>query len=418
MELIDTKARVATALAAMIAADQAAKVPPSDDGNPLGGHTLADIVHGKGVSTPADHYPAVNPATSGSHVALEQEYIRRVGLEEGKKDRSAKRMAVARQRAEVKKQLDTIAKSDVKPSPERLEQAWDIVAPMSEIVRRIANSKQRWAARFLGSTTDDVGIMAIEQMVLVLARIDRTPAELTVLRQAAWQLSGQLVDNVIPGDQVPIVITDPITKAERKQRKRLAKARKWLMGMANNRVMGALADLYTISYNLRWENLDLITTVMASISGIGEDPMFARTKADRAPAMPVRSRRPGVIDPQIVVHAIAAAITDRRLDRLAELLLDQDRINAKGAFMWSRCAEAVFLASPHMGEWRWDMVCKATEHLAKPRKARGYAAQLFVRQQFAWLPSVIAGVHSAYAEEGYLPSVTQARVALRESLTS
>jgi hypothetical protein len=304
---------------------------------------------------------------------------RRAGLTDGKTDKSRKRMAVARARAARKAQFDATIASGARPSDERLSAAWMVVMPMAPIVEKIAASKARWAARYLGSVVEDMPSEVIEKMVLLLAKSDE---DLNLLRQAAEELGDSAKrSGKIPGEQ--------LSDDERAERRKIAKARKWLMGMTNNRVMGALVDAYTAQHNLRWDNIEVISTVMASISGVGDDPLYSRHKADKAPAMMGGYfQSPGSINPSALAMTIAASITERRLDALTELLLDEDNRRTDGAFQWSDNAEKVFMLTPGASA-RWDAVVRATAGHADPRKSRGAAARMLCRETFAWLPSVI-----------------------------
>jgi hypothetical protein len=232
-------------------------------------------------------------------------------------------------------------------------------------------------------------------MALVLAKSDK---DLDLLEAAAQELGEQAKrTNRIPADQ--------LTDDQRAERKRIGKARKWLMGVVNNRVMGALVDAYTSERNLRWDNIDLIATVMANINGPGGDPMVNAHKADRAPAfMGTRFQSPGGVDASLLATAINAAITERRLDRMVELLLNH--IRTDGSFPWSEKAEEVFMAAPDGdGQWYWQAVVNATSGrnrdgkewaMDRARKARGDAARTFVRNEFEWLPGFIVEVVEAF----------------------
>jgi hypothetical protein len=379
-----------TALLAVALAERQAAKPYNAEDNPLAHLTVRELAFGRGIRKTADHHPAVNMATklNGTSVlAVEIEQARRDGLDAGRNDTGMRRHAAARARAARKAQYDKLAASPTVPSKQRLDAAWSVVFPLTEIVDKIAESKRLWAERFLGSAADDIAQNAIEQMVLVMAKDDR---DLTMLRRAAEELGGAVErSGRLPTDQV----VDDAAKTERRQ---LAKARKWLMGMANNRVMGALVDAYTDQKNLRWENIDLIATVMASISGVGNDPMTANFMANKAPLMlGSRFQRPGGFDPNWLVAAISAGITERKLDRLAELMLDDERRRTDGAFLWSENAEAVFLAGPD-GAWKWSLVCQATAHVADPRSARARAARMHARNLFEWLPGFIVEVIESF----------------------
>jgi len=378
-------------LAAALDAHERAKVARPEE-NPFHEHDLKAMATA-GLRSSADRHPARNMAPTGD-LGYEMEAARFQVQQEAKADRSARRMAVARARAARKLELDEIADSPVRPDAERMQQAWMIVLHLVPTIDRIAHDKRRWASRFLGTTMDDVPQMAKEKMALILAKSDR---DLDLLEQAARDLGEQAErSNGIPRDQ--------LTDDERAERKKAAKARKWLMGVVNNRVMGALVDAYTSERNLRWDNIDLIATVMATISGVGGDPLTSRFKADRAPAfLGTRFQRPGGVDASLLATAINAAITERGLDPLVELMLDE--IRADGSFPWSEHAERVFRAAPGEGEWMWQVVCQSTTGrnrdgkewtTKRARKARGDAARMFVRNEFDWLPGLIVEAIEAF----------------------
>lgn len=380
-----TTETIVASLTAAIEAREKAKIATSEE-NPLHGRDLKEVVNGASIVKSQDKYPAQN-MTSQSTAGYAMEAARREAEEVAKIDKSTQRKAAQRARAARKVQFDAIAAAPVKPSKERLELAWRVVWPMDPIVRKIAVSKQRWAGRFLGNIADDVASNAIEAMVLVLAKSDRDLAPLIVA-------ADELGEKVRRTDQIP---GDQLTDDERKDRKQRAKNRKWLMGMANNRVMGALVDAYTSVHNLRWDNLDMIGTIMANISGVGEDPMTARFKADRAPAfLGTRFCKPGGFDPNLLAVAISAGITERGLDAMTEIILNEDNRRVDGSMKWSACAESLFLATPELGEWIWDTVVAATEGHKNPRKSRAKAARTHVRNQFAWLPLLIVETVEAF----------------------
>lgn len=364
--------------------------PSKPEDNPLHQHDLKRLANA-GFTKNADRYPALNMAQKTNDtdgLAFQMEAARVEATANAKADKSARRMAQARARAERKAQFDKIVDLPVVPSPERMTEAWYVVFPLVPIVQRIANGKQAWAARFLGSLADDIGQIALEKMALILAKSDR---DLTVLRKAAEELGDiERRTGKTPGDQ--------LTDDERKERSKIAKGRKWLMGMANNRVMGALVDAYTSKRNLRWENIDQIATIMASINGAGDDPMIARTKADRAPAfLGTRFPAPGGIDAGLLAASIAAGITERGLDPLVELLIDTDNLRTDGAFKWADNAEQVFQLTPSAdGAHLWTLVQSATEGLAVPTRARADAARTHVRRLFEWLPEHIVATVEAF----------------------
>lgn len=348
------------------------------------GSTVVDLMHGIGIMKAADHRPAVDMSPKGGY---KMEAVRLAGLESGKKDKSAKRMAANRARADRKKQFDDLAASDVVPDRERLGEAWKVVLPLEPIITKATQSKKAWASRFLGSNVDDVPSMVIEACVLVLAKSDK---HLPTYIEAAEQLGDQQRETgKMPGEQQ--------RDEDNKHRKQVMQARKWLMGLVNNRVMGALVDSYTSQRNLRWENIDLITTVMANINGPDDDAYIKRHKADRAPSFQgTRFAGPGRIDGNLLATVLNSAITDHQLDPLVELILDEENRRTDGSFAWAENAAKVFMLSPEGGEWMWDLVKAATAHVANPRRARADAARTHVRNLFAWMPGLVVDTVDAF----------------------
>lgn len=404
-----------TLLAAALAQHESAKMARPED-NPYAERNTLDMVRGAGIMMSHDRYPALPMTVKAAPLAsqikpvdtrepldmegAEAEWLRqwtdqaafrvdsgrRAGLAAGKADTGAKRQAEGRARAARKAQFDAIAKSPVMPDGERLGKAWMVVLPMTDIIEKIAASKASWAARYLGSTVEDMPSTVIEAMVLVLAK---STEDLDVLVTAAEELGhASRSTGRIPGDQM--------TDDEKAERRKIAKGRKWLMGMVNNRVMGALVDAYTNQRNLKWDNIDLIATVMVSISGVGEDPLVNRHKADRAPGMlGTRFSRPGGLDAGLLSTVIAGALTDRHLDRLVELLLDEENRQTNGAFMWQENAERVFRAVED-GDMKWDLVASATANHKNPANARGNAARIMVQSEFEFLPGLIVEAVEAF----------------------
>lgn len=378
-------------LAALTEREQAKTASDPED-NPFANHTLKDLSHG--LMKGADNTPAINMATkvkvTGENrdveeiedsPAFQMEAARFETAREGRADKSARRMAQAKARAERKVEFDRIASARFTPNPERMDRAWLVVVHLVPIITKIARSKQRWANRLLGSNADDIPQMALEKTALVLAKQDRF--DLDVLAIAAEQLG--VSDRAIPGDQPAPTAEDTDLVKEVK------KARKWLMGMVNNRVMGSLVDAYTSQNNLRWDNLDIIATVMASINGVGDDPMLNRFKADRAPAfLGSRFQSPGGVDADLLAMSISAGITAHGLDPLVEFLLDDEHRRVDGTVKWSEHARDIFLLTPGgYGEWMWQQVEAATADHQHGRRRRGVAARDHVRSLFAWLPGLI-----------------------------
>jgi hypothetical protein len=373
------------ALAVALSERERAKSERKPEDNPLNEHTLKDLSHG--LRKGADNIPARNMAAfAETPAALALEGSRFEVAAEGREDKANKRKAQARARAKRKEEFDRIAEIEYTPKPARMEQAWLVVYWLVPIVTKIAKSKQRWANRLLGSNADDIPQMALEQIALMLAR--QTTFDLGVLRIAAEQLNKSERD--IPGNQ-------EVDEREPAEKKQIKKARKWLMGMVNNRVMGALAEAYKATCKSYAEE-SIVESVLAAINGPGDDPMTARFMADRAPSfLGTRFQSPGGINPDALAMAISGAITERGLDPLVEFLLNDENRRVDGAVEWTKHAQAIFLLTPGgKGAWMWDQVWYATKDHSRANNVRGEAAMNHVRNLFDWMPSVIASVVDSF----------------------
>jgi hypothetical protein len=363
-----------------VAIDTSRRAKPYDaDANPVGAKTLDDITAGYGVDKFADLMPQRNKDGWLGEERLNQVVID--GLEQRKANGVRTRQIRSRARAERLAQINDTIERPGTPDAVRMTQAWAILRPLVPTISRIAKGKAAWARRYLGDVQDDVTQTAMTRFALMLAKSDH---DLDTYERAA----GQLVDEIarIPGDQTA-------DKDASKQRKREAKARKSLMSLCNHMVMCSLVDLYREQNNLRWENLDIIETVMNSVNGKGTDPAFTNFTASKPPSFAgSRPQTPGAMHPDVLRVALSTVITERGLDRLCELLLAN--LNTDGAFAWTANAEHVF-RSVRDGDAVWHAVMQATSHHADPAHSRAQAARLFVRKQFAFMPWFIAAVVDA-----------------------
>lgn len=366
---------IAQRIAVVISTDRKAKPYVAED-NPMGARTLNDLVAGAGILKHADLLPTKNKDGWMGAENLNAQVIE--GLDARKASRVRQRQVRSRAQAERLAQINAVVEAPEQPDPARMAQAWAILRPLVPVITRIAKGKAAWAKRYLGAVQDDVTQAAMTRFALMLAKGD---LDLDLHLTAAGQLAGEVAR--IPGDQ-------KIDPAMSKQRKREAKARKVLMSLCNHMVMCSLVDMYRDQKNLRWENLDVIETIMASVNGKGDDPAFANFVASKPPVMQgSRMQTPGAIHPDVLRIAISAAITERGLDRLVELMLAN--LNTDGSFRWTANAEQVFLATKH-GEAAWQAVVQATSSHDDPRHSQAQAARLYVRKQFTFMPWLIGAV--------------------------
>lgn len=370
--------------------------PHTLDVGPHAARTLADLLGGIGVANYADQHPARNLAGIDKPMPLgiEMEQARLEGLAAGRDARSASRKAQSRARAARHAQIDAIDTVQAKPDPARMALAWQVVVLMHPTIERIARSKRQQAARYLGDVTGDLTALAEESVALICAKSE---LDLDVLVQAAGELSdSQRERGVVPGDQDGEA--GGRTKEQRAERKRVGQARKWLMSVINRRVSFVLADMFRDRSNLRWENIDVLDTIMVEVNAPGDDPAMANFKASVAPSfMGVRFSSPGGIDGNLIQAALTAAISDRRLDALVGVLDDEAYRRTDGSVQWQDAAEAIFRAAPTGdGEYRWQLVESACAVLERPERAHGKAAKRYAQEQFEWMPGFLVDVIDAF----------------------
>lgn len=184
------------------------------------------------------------------------------------------------------------------------------------------------------------------------------------------------------------------TDIERRFNKKVSRGRRWLMATVNNCVMKAIDSAYRSDPNVRWENIDLIPSIMDAVNGSDEDAFVARFKADRKPSMSGwRWAQPGAVDQGLISAALAGAISDRGLDAMVELFLREENCYPSGGFRWRELAHAVFLLAPDCdGEALWQQVLKQTEPLSIKTQARTQAARRLAQHLFAWIPDFIVDI--------------------------
>ena len=312
------------------------------------------------------------------------EVARFEGRESGKAATSASRMAAMRRRQERRAEFDAATEVEVKQvDPARLMVSWQIVEHLAPLVAQAAREKRQHAERLLGSVTEDVAQVVLETCALTLAKSGK---DLSLYLVAA----GEITKPHKPSDS-----------DDRKRRKEIKRARKWLRGMAFSRVTYTLRDLYRSGDNVRARNIDILDTVLNTVNGHDADPMTASFRAAQATCfMGYSFTSPGAVDRDVLAHALMAAITDRGLDTLVDLLLDDENRRSDGTVAWSRIAKEVFLASPETdGEWAWEVVKRATKGSTHSKKLRGVAARNHCRSQFEWLKTFTGQVVEALDPE-------------------
>jgi hypothetical protein len=327
----------------------------------------------------ADNYPAKRNFTETANA---MEAARSAGLKVGAIERESKRKKAALARTQRSEQIEAAVNAAVSSPtampPERVEDAWLIVATLYPVIEAVARSKRNWVQRYLGDLTADTVGMTCERMVNVLVGSGK---DLSILLDSA--------EAVISKESAP-ALPEGATEEDVKRRKAVMKGCSWVMGVVNNCILQSINAAYHSEENERWQNLDTMTTIMASANNI-EDTYVARFKADRAPLMSGwRWAQPGEFDPALLSVALDAAITDRHLDPLVELFIAEGNMH-RGSFRWEALASQVFLLGPD-GEWLWDAVERESRNHKDPVNAQAIRAKAYVAQVFGWMPGFIVDV--------------------------
>lgn len=236
-----------------------------------------------------------------------------------------------------------------------------VIAPLTDVVDRIAKSQSRRAERYLGEITQNVSVMAWDGAI---DRISRSKWDLKLLILAADSLREHPYHERL--------------RARDFDDEAVGKARAYILNTIRKEAVKAINKAFDEQPTL--DSIDAGDSVLDSFKDIG-DPVAEKFGADRKPIMQgFRFPAPGEIDWAMLGMSIAHAITQRRLDPLAEILLNDEYLTKDGSFMWAehgdKCWQACGLPL--------NAYYKQTD-----RRKRAEMAKRVVRNRFAWLPDAV-----------------------------
>lgn len=276
----------------------------------------------------------------------------------GRTERRQQAQRRMRHRAALVAQIQAPTKIPAPPEPNRLAKAWRVVAPLNDLVERVAEAKGQKARYHLGLLPNDVAADCILELVTMLAKSDR---DLDQLHDAARALNGEEVEVS-------------------------ASAQRFLRQAVHVIVRQYLLDAYRAAKACPEDAMT--ESVLAQMEALGQP--WDHHDASRAPVMlGGHPTAPGSVDALTIAIVATVAITSRHLDPMVEFLLAHLRTD--GSFSWTQYAREVFMLDPEgNGVVKWAIVCQATAHMADPVKGQASAARMFARSQFAFLTPLLA----------------------------
>lgn len=319
--------------------DILSKVNNSDKGRPLQDATLEELEAAKGITRRRD-------MTRQEREAHDQ-----------RRATTRKKQWRKNKRRQEQKEAET---NEVSPARKVAIEAF-VLAPIVDLIDEIARMQTRRFNLVLGDVQGEVGI---DTYMRALHNIARSKWDTDVLVKAADHLREVGVTDLYPKDH-----------PEDAQAK--VAAAKYLLAVFNNSARNALKHLYRNQPTLK--SIEKLDTVLANTREL-HDPDMARFKADGgAHLVGWNPPGPGQLDWNSLAMATAAAITERKLDPLAEVLLNDEYLRTDGAFMWTEHADKVWRAC--------GLPMGAFNKLPKAKKAA--AAKKAARNRFAWLPDMM-----------------------------
>jgi len=294
-----------------------------------------------------------------------------------KRARQYRKRQAARQENEAKERKTTLAKG-------HLKDAMDVTALLSEKIDLVAQRRARKAARLLGTVAEDATFATFEavnrSITGAIVREERTKEEL--LEAAEW------------------VSKQPGIPSIRKGEEEVPGSAGWLMSVIEFRSRSAIQDWYGREPTI--ESLAYGDDALAD----GNDDFYDRFCAKSQPLIVgARWPQPGQVDHGIVQAMISGAITERGLDALVELILNN--LRSDGSFSWKEHAEEVFLA---LGlDMHWHLLCRKID---SPELRGRYAKDAARRAAAFILPTMRQA--TKMIERGYWSPPDPQRIHLKE----
>lgn len=246
-----------------------------------------------------------------------------------------------------------------------------VVAPLTDVVDRIAKSQSRRAERYLGNISQNVSVAAWD------GAINR-------MSQSKWAI--KLL--ILAADSLREVPYHENIRARDFDDEAVGKARAYILNTIRKEAVKAINKAFDEQPTL--DSIDFGESVLDNFKDVG-DPVAEKFGADRKPLMQgFRFTGPGEVDWTTLSMAIAHIITEKRLDPLTEIMLNDDYLTKDGSFMWAEHGDKVWQACG----LPLNAYFKQTD-----RRKRAEMAKRVARNRFSWLPDAIEGALVRLAPE-------------------
>lgn len=260
--------------------------------------------------------------------------------------------------------------------------AWRLIASFLPLIQQAITAQAQRAGRYVSTWDADIEELTTDRLhheILrqrVKERKDQKCWGSEVLAKAAFWLSKQ--EN-LPGT----------VHAERVGEEVVAEAAKWLLSVTHNATLDAIRTWLKRYSSANGDALVRYEAVQASGTLYGTDEYLAAHKVDDLTMHGHRFPAPGQVNREYLATAISAWVTDRKLDPLTEVLLDEEKVNTDGTFRWTEHADKVWEAC--------GLPMEAFANLPHD-KAKAEAAKKAARNRYADLPEAVMKMASVLAE--------------------
>lgn len=267
--------------------------------------------------------------------------------------------------------------------------AWHLIAAFLPLIQQAVTAQVQRAGRYVATWEADIETLVTDRIhhELLRQRLKEREGEKCWgsenLGRAAFFLSKQ--DN-LPGSITKEQVGDDT----------VAECAAWLLSVAYNASLDAIRTWlrrYAKGPNGasgRPDQLIRFEAVEASGTLWGADEFLSHHKVDDLTMHGHRYPAPGRVNREYLAVAISAWVTDRKLDPLVEVLINDEWVNTDGTFRWTEHADKVWAAC--------GLPVAAFESLPN-HKARAEAAKKATRNRFADLPDAISQMASALMEQ-------------------
>lgn len=320
--------------------DILSKVNDSDEGRPLQDATQEELEAGKGITRRRDMTRQEREAHDQRRATTRKKQWRRNKKRKGQKEVETKKVTTARKVA---------------------VEAF-VLAPLIHILDEVVASQGRRFTKYLGQA--EVENIAVDVYNRVAHSVSQSNWDTELLVQGADFLQANGWWEIRPKDHEDDEQT-------------YATVAKYLVVTMVSRSKDAWKEAYRKRPTLM--SIEKMDTVMANMHS-NADPDMARFKADGgARLVGWNPPSPGSIDWNTLAMAVAAAITERKLDPLAEVLLNDEYLRTDGAFMWTEHSDKVWRAC--------GLPMGLFNKMSKTDKAK--AAKKAARNRFTWMPGMM-----------------------------